>query len=768
VLRSGDDFSVYYSNDRTTSSHGAVRHPLSRSCRQLTLAFLLTPGIFFLLLVSPGAALDWTTETVDSTGDVGHYTSLVLDSYGNPRISYLDFTSYHLKYAAKTGGTWISDPVDVTHGTGEFSSLALDVSDRPLISYYDMNQGNLSFATKTGDTWTTGTVDSVGVGRYTSLALDSDGNPRIAYQDLLNMKLKYAEKSGDLWINETVDNSGNVGTYSSLALDSQGNPSISYYDAGHGFLKYAVKSGGLWSTTIIENSGNAGYYSSLALDAAGEPRISYYDGVGRDLKFASKTGAIWKEEIVDSVGTVGKYTSLSLDASGNPHISYYDETNGHLKYAVKTGLTWINETVDDRLNVGLYTSLALDAAGNPRISYRDGGNGDLKYAIGIPPLIPNFTAFPLTGTAPLNIQFSDTSTGGLPSCWNWSFGDGSWFNTSITAQRNPTHAYEIPGTYSVTMVVENFTVASSISKSGYITIIAPPETTATTLPPTLTPTPSPTPLPTSLVPTPSSTPTPELTPSLTPLPSLSPTPKFTPTPTLSLSPVEIPDSGDDPPYRPEVTPVIRNVGLAGCQTVNVGGDSAVSRVTVTGWNISDIIITSRKIATLPAQTIPLDRPVYQYLDLMPVHYTMITTALIEFDVPLSFLDEHHSSPDEIRLWILRNQTWFILPTRTLGNKNGRSRYKAESPEFLLFAIAMENETFVAQERDASPLPPEKNIITEDKSGKPDVPFPSLTNVLPVQADPGTGSSSMHVIFGIAGFCGFGIISIIIHRRWIRR
>jgi hypothetical protein len=165
---------------------------------------------------------------------------------------------------------------------------------------------------------------------------------------------------------------------------------------------------------------------------------------------------------------------------------------------------------------------------------------------------------------------------------------------------------------------------------------------------------------------------------------------------------------------------------------------------------------------------PLDTPVYQYIDLVPARYTMVTAALIEFEVPLSFIDENHATPDEIRLWILRNQTWFRLPTRILGNKNGRACYSADSPEFSLFAIAMGNETYEAQEKGAFPEPPGKVTIAEDKSEKPDIPFPSQTTVLPAQADPGTGSSSVHVIVGIAGFCGFGIISIMIHRRWIRR
>lgn len=33
----------------------------------------------------------------------------------------------------------------------------------------------------------------------------------------------------------------------------------------------------------------------------------------------------------------------------------------------------------------------------------------------------NFTAAPLSGGAPLDVQFTDT-TPGMPTMWNWSFG----------------------------------------------------------------------------------------------------------------------------------------------------------------------------------------------------------------------------------------------------------------------------------------------------------------------------------------------------------
>ena len=69
----------------------------------------------------------------------------------------------------------------------------------------------------------------------------------------------------------------------------------------------------------------------------------------------------------------------------------------------------------------------------------DGGTGSPD------PAVPtaSFTAAPTSGTAPLTVQFTDTSTGG-PTSWAWDFGDGS----TSTAQ-NPGHVYASAGSYSV-------------------------------------------------------------------------------------------------------------------------------------------------------------------------------------------------------------------------------------------------------------------------------------------------------------------------------
>jgi PGF-pre-PGF domain-containing protein len=734
-------------------------------------------------MVSPVTALDWTTETVDSAGDVGRYTSLALDDTGNPRISYFDGTNSHLKYAQKTGDLWTNETVDTTNAVGEFSSLKLDLSGQPLISYFD-GENNLMFLQKTGDSWIKVVVDSGSVGRYTSLVLDSSGNPRISYQDWGNGKLKYAEKTGDLWTNETVDNSHLVGSYSSLAVDNTGTPHISYYSTANQDLKYAQKSGGQWTNITVDSIGNIGYYTSIALDGTGNPSISYYDGGNKNLKYATKTGSSWTKEIVDSAGSVGKHTSLALDSSGNPHISYYDETSGHLKYATKTGTVWTNETVDPSSNVGEYSSLALDSSGIPRISYRDGGQGDLIYATGIAPLLLNFTASSLNGTAPFKVEFSDTSTGGLPSLWNWSFGDGTWYNTSVTALKNPEHVYEIPGIYTVNLTIRNGSVTSTLSRAGYVTVETLPVTPDPTPSPAPTPasSPDPTPIPTS-TPTPTPTDTPAPTPSPSPNPTLSPDPTPIPTSTATPAPTSTPTpsptpsffsaagEGGDDEIRPILssTPVVPRDGPPVCQTVNVGGDSAIRRVTVTGRDIADIIVTAKKFASLPPGVTPVDIPVYQYIDVVPAHYTVISDAQIEFDVPLESIGDSHATVQDVSLYMFKNRTWVTLPTYSTGSKNGRVLYCARSPEFSLFAITIRNEPYSPPQEYAFMVSSVPENIPADESRKSGVLVSPEPQVLP----PAPVTSAKEQAFppflaGIAGISVMVIGTVLVRHWWTRR
>ncbi|MGY8866846.1 MAG: PKD domain-containing protein, partial [Methylophagaceae bacterium] len=63
-----------------------------------------------------------------------------------------------------------------------------------------------------------------------------------------------------------------------------------------------------------------------------------------------------------------------------------------------------------------------------------------------------------------SVSFTDLSTGG-PNSFLWDFGDGTT-DTSI----NPTHIYNSPGTYDVSLIVSGNTVIDTITKSSFVTI----------------------------------------------------------------------------------------------------------------------------------------------------------------------------------------------------------------------------------------------------------------------------------------------------------
>jgi hypothetical protein len=335
-----------------------------------------------------------------SAGDVGVSTSLAINGWGIPYISYGDEFKHRQKYAHAVGSSWHLEYLRSDIRAGDFSSIALRHDFQPVIAFYDYTHGDLIYAVWDGMEWIYDQVDFVGdVGKYVSLALDSNNSPHISYYDASHSDLRYAYWNNTRWVTETLDDNGFVGLFTSMELDDNDRPYISYFDASNEAIKLAYKSpinAWVFETVALVGVPADGIqvteaYNSLELDLSnpGDPRahISYYNDTFTDLMYTYFDGANWQDETVDGGGIVGddvgKFNSLALDpATQDRHICYYDETNGDLMYAYWNG-AWTLETVDSLGDVGMFCSIAQGPAGLVGISYYDNSLGDLKYATNI-------------------------------------------------------------------------------------------------------------------------------------------------------------------------------------------------------------------------------------------------------------------------------------------------------------------------------------------------------------------------------------------------
>jgi PKD repeat protein len=86
-------------------------------------------------------------------------------------------------------------------------------------------------------------------------------------------------------------------------------------------------------------------------------------------------------------------------------------------------------------------------------------------SLGVLP-VAQFDGTPREGLAPLQVQFSDHSSGS-PDQWSWNFGDGSG-----SSERNPSHLYLHPGDYTVSLMVANNHGSNTRIQTSYVEIIS--------------------------------------------------------------------------------------------------------------------------------------------------------------------------------------------------------------------------------------------------------------------------------------------------------
>ena len=109
---------------------------------------------------------------------------------------------------------------------------------------------------------------------------------------------------------------------------------------------------------------------------------------------------------------------------------------------------------DGGTSIAQNPSFTYTAAGTYTVSLTVTGPGGTDTAtqvgaitVAAPAPVADFSATPLSGAAPLSVNFTDLSSGAV-SLWSWTFGDGG-----TSSLQNPSHTYASDGTYTVSLSV---------------------------------------------------------------------------------------------------------------------------------------------------------------------------------------------------------------------------------------------------------------------------------------------------------------------------
>jgi len=208
--------------------------------------------------------------------------------------------------------------------------------------------------------------------------------------------------------------------------------------------------------------------------------------------------------------------------------------------------------------------------------------------------------------------------------------------------------------------------------------------------------------------------------------------------------------------------------------VNVGGNSAITKVTVTGTGVNDIIVTALPHSVLPGSIPPPATTIYQYIAVTPARYTTISSVTLNFNVPASWLADKGFTKNDIALmlWDPAAKTWSSLPTSLLTESQGTITYQAIAPHLSEFAVAYQKgaaaQANVTVIQTSIPLSAPTTFMTPKISIRPTSPTQTQT-IAPAASTPPSGVTPLTtMVIAVVGIIIIVVGAFLVRRWWIRR
>ena len=381
-------------------------------------------------------AVSFTNQSSDAASYLWDFGDSQTSTAANPNHTYMTAGTYTVTLTA-TNSCGSDDEVKVdyitvtcTPPTAAFSGTPTS-GDAPLVvDFSDVSTGATSWSWNFGDGGTATTQNPsytyTAEGTYTvvltvSNACGSDMATMIDYITVTQPEVTVAYANADISVTGTVTNDY---TYT-FASDNSYEVVTEELYTGHPRKRYSYLEH-KW-TFNFSATGDATFY----LEAY---RPGNTDG--DDFIFAYSTDDAVYNNLVTVAGATEQTYSAALPSglSGTLYIRALDSDR-----------SWYNTSLDPLYVDQMY----IDYSSTPQ------------------PPVADFSGSPTSGNYPLEVGFTDLSTGN-PDSWNWDFGDGG----TATVQ-HPTHTYNTVGTYTVALTVGNAQGNDTETKIDYITVTEP-------------------------------------------------------------------------------------------------------------------------------------------------------------------------------------------------------------------------------------------------------------------------------------------------------
>ena len=364
----------------------------------------------------------WAVTTIHSDGDVGRYTSLLIDEAGIAHVSYYAHrisattedgvhspatTGPYYARARSTAPTgpedWEVIPIEVVpscHGSCTAEELCVEIAAQPQCvlgaadcdsceAHQSCVQSDGGAQCKTslphhleipcGDQCSEGDVCVLLTSGASTCAATADES--CGECELGSTCAQVGAQSPQCHVPSTYTPLAGipegVGLYTSLALYN-GSPMVSYYDRVRTHLRGATAqftsdgdlSAGFVSSPLVSISGeDVGQQSKLAIHPGGMEFSISYQGLGGETlwlytaedmhDFSGETELVDDGVRETSVNLVGASSSPAYDADGNLYIAYADQTDNDLVLADKLAGTWTNTPILSSGAVGSFARLVI-------------------------------------------------------------------------------------------------------------------------------------------------------------------------------------------------------------------------------------------------------------------------------------------------------------------------------------------------------------------------------------------------------------------------